>query len=212
MPNCVPSARACRNRHPESCWPRWDSSPCTALNTETLATSNQPVPSNINVSLAEKPNNTPFADQIIAGGLAAGASQTVNFSWQTSASTSLGNHTLTASHNVTDDNAGNNSKSMIVTVNAPSTVTVTGITPNIIKSGATTPVVVTGTGFVSGAKVTFENGQGPVPTMTITSVSSTQIQGSVTAKSVPRNRTWDVRVTNPNGSTAVLARGLTITP
>jgi hypothetical protein len=174
---------------------------------------NQAVTSNINVSLTEAPDNTPFADQVLVGGLAAGASQTVTFSWQTSSSTSIGNHTLTGSHNVSDDNGTNNSKATTVTVNAPTAVTVTGINPNSMKSGTTVPgVVVTGTGFVSGAKVTFENGNGPAPSMTVTSVSSTQIQGSVTAKSVPRNRVWDVRVTNPNGSTAVLAGGFTITP
>src|SRR5262249_40588978 len=132
---------------------------------------NQPVSSDINVSLTETPDNTPFVNQVIAGGLAAGASQTLNFSWQTNSSTSIGSHVLTASHNIADDNAANNSKTTTVTVNAPSTVTVTRINPNTVRSGTTVPVVVSGTGFVAGAKVTFENGVGPVPSTAVTSVS-----------------------------------------
>jgi hypothetical protein len=175
---------------------------------------NQAVTSNISVSLTEAPDENTFANQVLIGGLAAGASQTVTFTWQTSTSTSLGNHTLTSSHDVSDDNGANNSKAAIVAVNAPGTLTVTSINPNSMRAGTTVPVVVNGTDFVSGARVTFENGVGPVPTMAVTSVSSTQIQGSVTVKMglQRRTRVWDVRVTNPDGSTAVLVRGFTVTP
>ena len=171
---------------------------------------NQPVSSDINVSLTETPDNTAFVNQVIAGGLAPGASQTVNFSWQTNSSTALGDHVLTATHDIADGNAANNSRTTTVKVNAP--VTVTSISPNTVRSGTTVPVVVTGTGFVAGAQVTFENGAGPTPTMTVTSVTGTQIRGSVTSRRVQRNRTWDVRVTNPDGSTAALPRAFTITP
>src|SRR5439155_923520 len=54
-------------------------------------------------------------------GLAAGASTTLTFSWNTTAS-SIGNHTLTASHDFTDENAANNQASTTVTVNSPSTL------------------------------------------------------------------------------------------
>ncbi|MCW3993777.1 MAG: S8 family serine peptidase, partial [Candidatus Bathyarchaeota archaeon] len=49
--------------------------------------------------------------------LAAGASTTVNFSWQTSESTIFGNHTLTVTADlITDEDTADNSKSTIVTV------------------------------------------------------------------------------------------------
>lgn len=53
--------------------------------------------------------------QTITGGLAAGASTTLTFSWDTSGASS-GDHTLTASHELTDDDASNDSKSTTVTV------------------------------------------------------------------------------------------------
>ena len=53
--------------------------------------------------------------------LAAGASTTLTFSWNTTGST-IGNHTLTASHSLTDDNAENNHASTTVTVNGASSV------------------------------------------------------------------------------------------
>jgi uncharacterized protein YodC (DUF2158 family) len=94
-------------------------------------------------------------------------------------------------------------------------VTVTGISPNAMQAGTTlNNVVITGTGFLAGAVVTFESGTGQAPTMTVTSVSSTQIQGSITAKSggPRRPRVWNVRVTNTNATTGVLNGGFTVTP
>jgi hypothetical protein len=76
-------------------------------------------------------------------------------------------------------------------------------------------VTITGTGFAPGATVTFENGNGPSPTVSnITIVNSTTITALVTVKNggPPRDRVWDVRVTNPGGATAVLAGGFTVTP
>ena len=80
---------------------------------------NQPVGA-FDVTLQEAPDGAPFAPQTITG-LAAGAATTLTFSWNTSGST-IGGHTLTASHNLTDDNATNNQASTTVTVNSPSTV------------------------------------------------------------------------------------------
>ncbi len=53
------------------------------------------------------------------GALNAGASTVLNFSWATTLSTTPGNHTLEASHNFGDDNAGNDTKNTTVTVNEP---------------------------------------------------------------------------------------------
>ncbi|HKJ69386.1 MAG TPA: hypothetical protein VKA68_15620, partial [bacterium] len=129
----------------------------------------------------------------------------------------VGDHTLTASHDFSDENATNDSKSTTVTVNEQTTeVTVTVIDPSSMQAGTTVDVIIYGSGFVSGASVTFENGNGPNPTASNISVpdGGTTITATVTAKSggPPRNRVWDVRVTNPDGSTDVLVDGFTVTP
>jgi hypothetical protein len=172
----------------------------------------------IRVSLSESPDGGTLPYQSV-NGLAAGATQLFNFVWQTNASTSIQTHVLTATHNITDDNGANNSKAANVIVNTPppppTIVTVTSIVPNSMKAGTTiNGVLITGTGFVSGANVTFEGGTGQTPTMTGTVVSSTQIQGSITVKAggPRRPRVWNVRVTNSNGTTGVLNGGFTVTP
>jgi len=80
---------------------------------------NQPVGA-FDVTLQEAPDGAPFAPQTMTA-LAAGAATTLTFSWNTSGST-IGGHTLTASHNLSDDNATNNQASTTVTVNSPSTL------------------------------------------------------------------------------------------
>ena len=89
---------------------------------------NQDVTANIIVTLVDDsatPSNAgddqTIGMQTIFGGLAAGAFQTLPFNWQTTTSTTLGPHTLTASHNGADDDGTNNSGSTVVTVDAPST-------------------------------------------------------------------------------------------
>jgi len=80
---------------------------------------NQPV-SSFDVSLQDATDNVAIGTQTMAS-LAAGASTTLTFSWNTTGST-IGNHTLTASHSLTDDNADNNHASTTVTVNGASSV------------------------------------------------------------------------------------------
>jgi hypothetical protein len=179
---------------------------------------NTDVTGDIRVSLNESPDGNTFPDQVL-NGLAAGATQLLNFVWQTNTSTSTVAHTLTASHDIGDDNGVNNTKATSITVNTPppppANVTVTSISPNSMKAGTTlNGVVIAGAGFLPGAVVTFEGGIGQTPTMSITSVSSTQIQGSISVKSggPRRNRVWTLRVTNPGGTTGVLNGGFTVTP
>jgi len=81
---------------------------------------NQPVGA-FAVTLQEAPDGAPFTPQTVTS-LSAGAQTTLTFSWGTSSTTSIGSHTLTASHNLTDDNATNNQASTSVTVNSSSTV------------------------------------------------------------------------------------------
>jgi hypothetical protein len=77
---------------------------------------NQNVTGAIIVSLAESPGGYFFSPQTVSG-LAAGASTTLTFEWNT-AGASLGAHTLTASHDFSDDNPSNNSGTTTVTVQA----------------------------------------------------------------------------------------------
>jgi len=84
-----------------------------------------------------------------------------------------------------------------------------------MRAGTTIVVTITGSGFVEGADVTFEDGAGPAPkTSEVSVVDGNTITATVTAKSggPPRNRMWDVRVTNPDGSSGVLTDGFTVSP
>ncbi len=81
---------------------------------------NQNVPATFDVTLQDATDGVTIGTQSVAG-LAPGASATRTFSWNTTGST-IGNHTLTASHSLTDDNADNNHASTTVTVNGASSV------------------------------------------------------------------------------------------
>jgi PKD repeat protein len=116
---------------------------------------------------------------------------------------------------VTDNDNATGTVAQTVTVSAPSAgVNVESIDPNTMASGDTINVTITGTGFANGASVTFENGSGPAPAASITAIDSTTISASVSSKSggPRRDRVWDVRVTNPDGSAGVLPGGFIVTP
>jgi len=125
-----------------------------------------------------------------------------------------GQHTITAS--VTDSGGKMGSDSISITVGTPPQgMTVTGINPDMMTAGTTMDVIITGSGFADGADVTFENGAGPAPAASnVIVVDSNTITATVTAKSggPPRNRVWEVRVTNPDGSSGVLLDVFTVTP
>jgi hypothetical protein len=93
-------------------------------------------------------------------------------------------------------------------------LSVGALTPSSIAVDTTTVIEIEGTGFAPGAQVSFENGIGPSPAVIILSTTLNLITVEVTTKSggPPRPRDWDVRVTNPDGSSAVKIQGLTITP
>ncbi len=76
---------------------------------------NQDVTSDISVTLNDDTDATGLGSQTISGGLAAGASTTLTYAWSTE-SASLGDHTLTASHDFADENAGNDAYSTTVTI------------------------------------------------------------------------------------------------
>lgn len=80
---------------------------------------NQPV-NGFDVRLIDATDNVTIGTQTVPA-LAAGASATLTFNWNTAGS-SVGSHTLTASHTLADDKAGNNQATTTVTVNSPSSV------------------------------------------------------------------------------------------
>jgi hypothetical protein len=117
------------------------------------------------------------------------------------AAASDGSATGTASVNVTVDNA------------AEDPLGATAVTPDLGKTNSSVPVEITGTGFADGATVELRDGEGTQPTVTGVSVINT---GTITATinipagGPPRNRPWDVVVTNPDGALAVAADGFTV--
>lgn len=150
--------------------------------------------------------------------LAAGASTTVTFGWTPSVT---GTHTVTATASTVtgETNTVNNTSQTTSTVNAGSAgpPRITSISPTSMKSGTSTnPFTVNGSNFVAGATVLFQNGTGPAPGASAVAVDSSGavITATVTVPSggPPRNRTWDVKVTNPDGQSAVLSQAFTVTP
>ena len=125
----------------------------------------------------------------------------------------IGKHTITLT---VSDGTNTASDVVVITINAPgSGLSIASISPNSVSIGSTTDITVTGTGFVSGTSLTFENGSGAAPEISnLQFVDGTTITATMTIKnSGPfRTRTWDVRVTNPDSETAVLQNGLTIQP
>lgn len=90
-------------------------------------------------------------------------------------------------------------------------VTVDSITPDSMAAGSPTQVEINGSGFVSGAEVIFQRGEGPAPRVPEVAVEDSH---TIIATVTPRRAgaTWNVRVRNPDGSSAALVEGLKIRP
>ena len=76
---------------------------------------NQNVADNLNVTLSDGTDISTIGTKPVTGGLTAATFTTLTFTWDTSGA-SISDHTLTASHDFADDNAGNDSLSTVVTV------------------------------------------------------------------------------------------------
>jgi hypothetical protein len=128
-----------------------------------------------------------------------------------SANLSDGVHTITAS--VNDSGGKTASDSIRITVGtAAAKITIDSIAPDTMQADTSIDVTIGGSGFVAGAKVTFENGLGVAPIANVTYVNGTTIEAVVTAhKNAKLGVPWDVRVTNPDGASDVLVGGLTVT-
>ena len=94
---------------------------------------------------------------------------------------------------------------------------ITSISPNShALCNCSLTVTVEGTGIVPGASLTFSGGSGPAPAASniVVAGDGNSLTATLTLKSggPPRPRVWDVRVTNADASTDVLAGGFTVTP
>lgn len=164
---------------------------------------NQDVTSDITVTLTDTPPaggtaGTVSAPQTIIGGLTAGASAILTFTWNTDVA-STGDHTLTASHDFVDDDATNNSLSTIVTVNEPAAGTapvVDACSPDNGNPGDRLTVAVTGSNFQDGATADFGE---RVTVQEITFVSSSQLDVKIKIHPKAASGPRDVTVTNPDG-------------
>ena len=97
-----------------------------------------------------------------------------------------------------------------ITVNAVSQgISITLIDPNTVESGGSVNVTITGTGFDTvnvGVQVSLTGGSGPLKVSNTVVVDSTTITATIITKDggPPRDRCWDVTVTNPDGTIATL--------
>jgi hypothetical protein len=87
------------------------------------------------------------------------------------------------------------------------------IIPNSAPANTTVNLTLSGTAFANGATVSFEGGQGTAPQVTGTEVvNANTIVITVNTLVDPglSTQVWDVRVSNPNGSFAVLPDAFTV--
>jgi hypothetical protein len=97
----------------------------------------------------------------------------------------------------------------------PVQVTVQSVTPNTALANTTVVLAITGSGFQNGAVVAFEGGLGlPQEVVGVQVLNPTTLAVTVTARNdgSQGNQIWDIRVTNPDTTTAVLLDAFTVTP
>jgi hypothetical protein len=96
----------------------------------------------------------------------------------------------------------------------PPPLQISSITPNTAPANTTLNITITGSGFVNGAVVAFEGGQGPSPQVTETQVlnpTTMVIAVSIPADTSFGTQRWNVRVTNPGDFSTVLPDAFTVT-
>jgi len=171
-----------------------------------------------NTTVSDGRDDLAVGQQLVNGGLAVGEFVTLSFAWDTGGA-NAGVHVLTASHDWADDRAANDTRTATVNVNVsvtevtPSEVIVSHVSPRSLWAGRPGTLMIRGDGFMEGLTVTFEGGAGPAPTVTSVRVlGAGSLVSRVTAPNGPlaTPQVWDVRITNPDGSSGVLKEALTV--
>lgn len=92
-------------------------------------------------------------------------------------------------------------------------VSVTGIDPNSASPGQQVSVTVTGSGFVDGASLSFTNGSGPSPSVSNVQVAAdgASLTATVDVHKKAKAVSWEVVVTNFDGTSGTLSDGFTVT-
>jgi len=101
------------------------------------------------------------------------------------------------------------------TATATPTFSITGLVPNSAQAGGTVNVTITGTGFVNGAVVLFEGGQGPAPQVTALQVLNPTTIVMTVNTAVDETfgaQIWDLRLTNSDLTSILLLEAFTVTP
>lgn len=154
--------------------------------------------------------------------------QTLTYKWDFGDGTTAETTSDQISHTYTDAaeytvtlvvNDGSVDSDLVATsasISEPTTeLTVKSMDPDNGSRGSTDTYTITGTGFVDGLSVFIEDGSGPTPSVSVGSVSDlgTKIIVEISIKSggPPRDSFWDVRVTNPDGTSVVLLDGFRVT-
>ena len=169
---------------------------------------NQPVTSSIDVTLVDSTAGITLGTQTVSG-LAVGAAATRTFTWDLTGAT-VGNHTLIATHTLSDDNAANNVRRVSVNVSPkPTDVALTGITaPARVGQGDTAHVVVTvknvgevdvGTSF-GVSLVDGTNGYAPIGTQMVAGLAV----GATTTVDIP----WNTAGATTNGHILIATQQL----
>ncbi|HEX8991476.1 MAG TPA: right-handed parallel beta-helix repeat-containing protein [Anaerolineales bacterium] len=91
---------------------------------------------------------------------------------------------------------------------------IVSIAPASAGAGTSVMLTITGFGFQSGTAIAFQGGQGTAPEVAaVQFVNSTTMIATINAvDSTPRPQTWDVRVTNPGGTSFLLVSAFTVNP
>jgi hypothetical protein len=148
--------------------------------------------------------------------LAAGASTTLAFAWNTTLATG-GIHQLRAMAGaiVGETDMVDNVRTANVSVAAQATPVVAMVTPAQVRGGIPTRVTISGSGMLSGATVSFANGTGPQPTASQLAYASDGRSLAMTVTAAPTATigvAWDVTVINPGGRLGRKLHALTIVP
>jgi 3D (Asp-Asp-Asp) domain-containing protein len=137
---------------------------------------------------------------------------TWSFGWDTTAVTD-GTYRLTAT--ATDSSGQQASHTVSVTVdNVADPLSLSAVDPSSGKQNSTVTVTITGAGFVSETGVDLQNGEGTQPVvLEVGFLSSKELTVTLEIGKTPgprKDRPWDVVVTNPDGTSAVLDDGFTV--